>query len=224
MNVCIVQFPGSNCDQDMFHAVKDVLGIPVRMVWHKEKSFGGECDAVILPGGFSFGDYLRPGAIACVSPIMNALADFAKQGGRILGICNGFQILCEMGLLPGALVRNNCQEFRCHTQGLAVQNSTPSFNVEKLGEHIELPIAHGDGNCRIPGKLLDELEAHKQVLFRYSGERGNPNGSLNQIAGIRNRAGNIFGMMPHPERAVEPIHPSTHGISVLKAFLNSKMM
>lgn len=223
MKVAIIQFPGSNCDQDMYYALKNVLNVSVQFVWHKSGSLG-DATAVILPGGFSFGDYLRSGAIACTSPIMKAVAHFAKTGGMVLGVCNGFQILCEMGLLPGALVQNNCQEFRCQNQGLTVCASTSHFSPNILGEHIQLPIAHGLGNYRIPGKLLDEIEANRQVLFRYSGERGNPNGSLNQIAGIRNRAGNVMGMMPHPERAVEPFHTTQDGIQILRAFLNSRMI
>lgn len=223
MKVAVIQFPGSNCDWDVYHALTDSLNVPTKMLWHKETSLR-EADAIVLPGGFSYGDYLRCGAIARFSPIMPEIINFAKRGGRVLGICNGFQILCETGLLPGCLIRNTCLEFRCHNQDLAVENSTQWFSRSFLGEHIRVPVAHGEGNYRIEGGTLDELEAHKQVLFRYSGEKGNPNGSMNQIAGIRNRAGNIFGMMPHPERAVESFHPSQEGIPILNAFLKSEVI
>ena len=171
---------------------------------------------MIVPGGFSFGDYLRCGAIARFAPIMEDLKKFAAQGGNILGICNGFQILCESGLLPGALVRNNCMEFRCLNQPLMVENSNERFNTELLGTQISLPIAHGEGNYRADDDVLQELEANSQVLLRYL---PNPNGSANDIAGIRNLDGNIYGMMPHPERAVESHHPCLDGLPVLHAFL-----
>lgn len=215
MKVAILQFPGSNCDWDAEHAVKDVLGLPAHRVWHKD-SLPPETEAVIVPGGFSFGDYLRCGAIARFSPITADLQRFAGQGGQVLGICNGFQILCEAGLLPGALIRNDCIEFRCVNQPLKVEDSNERFQTSKLGTTLSLPIAHGEGNYRVKDSTLLELESNKQVLLRY---QGNPNGSLNDIAGIRNRNGNIYGMMPHPERAVEPYHPCLDGLPVLKAFL-----
>ena len=215
MKVAILQFPGSNCDWDAEHAVKDVLGLPAHRVWHKD-SLPPETEAVIVPGGFSFGDYLRCGAIARFSPITADLQRFAGQGGQVLGICNGFQILCEAGLLPGALIRNDCIEFRCVNQPLKVEDSNERFQTSKLGATLSLPIAHGEGNYRVKDSTLLELESNKQVLLRY---QGNPNGSLNDIAGIRNRSGNIYGMMPHPERAVEPYHPCLDGRPVLKAFL-----
>ena len=215
MKVAILQFPGSNCDWDAEHAVKDVLGLPAHRVWHKD-SLPPETEAVIVPGGFSFGDYLRCGAIARFSPITADLQRFAGQGGQVLGICNGFQILCEAGLLPGALIRNDCIEFRCVNQPLKVEDSNERFQISKLGATLSLPIAHGEGNYRVKDSTLLELESNKQVLLRY---QGNPNGSLNDIAGIRNRNGNIYGMMPHPERAVEPYHPCLDGLPVLKAFL-----
>jgi phosphoribosylformylglycinamidine synthase len=215
VKVAIIQFPGSNCDWDAEHSVQNVIGISAGRVWHKDPLPDG-VEAVIVPGGFSFGDYLRCGAIARFSPIMEDLKNFARQGGNILGICNGFQILCESGLLPGALVRNNCMEFRCLNQPLKVENSNQRFNSELLGTKISLPIAHGEGNYRADDDVLKELEANSQVLLRYL---PNPNGSANDIAGIRNLDGNIYGMMPHPERAVESHHPCLDGLPVLRAFL-----
>ena len=215
MRVAILQFPGSNCDWDSEHAVKDILGISAQRVWHKDK-LPSETEAVIVPGGFSFGDYLRCGAIARFSPIMQDLKEFAEKGGQILGICNGFQILCESGLLPGALIRNDCLDFRCLNQSLIVENSNDRFNQSTLGNSIVLPIAHGEGNYRADESVLTSLEANDQILLRYS---GNPNGSMNDIAGIRNSTGNVYGMMPHPERAVASHHPCLDGLPVLKAFL-----
>ena len=225
MRVAIIQFPGSNCDWDAWHAVHEVIGLPADRVWHKSELPSG-VEAVIVPGGFSFGDYLRCGAIARFSPIMEDLQRFAENGGPVLGICNGFQILCEAGLLPGALIRNSGLEFRCLTQCLAPEDSTELFNKSNLGERIFLPIAHGEGNYRLEKNALADLEANGQVLLRYSGHpsegygHGNPNGSVNDIAGVRNQAGNVLGMMPHPERVVEKYHPGLDGLSVLKAFLN----
>ncbi len=215
MKVAILQFPGSNCDWDAEHAIKDVLGIPADRVWHKSP-LPTETEAVIVPGGFSFGDYLRCGAIARFSPIMKDLKSFAQNGGQVLGICNGFQILCEAGLLPGALIRNDCLEFRCVNQRVKVEESNDRFTSQKIGEELILPIAHGEGNYRLKEEALAQLEANKQVLLRYI---ENPNGSVNDIAGIRNEAGNVYGMMPHPERAIELFHPSQDGVPILEAFL-----
>lgn len=215
MRVAIIQFPGSNCDTDAVHAFRDVLGVQAGLVWHKESSLG-DCDAVVLPGGFSYGDYLRCGAIARFSPVMPAVKAFAEAGGPVLGICNGFQILCEAGLLPGALIRNNCLEFRCITTELIVQDSDETFNTAKLGQRLAIPIAHGEGNYRIDEAGLARLEANRQVLFRYA---DNPNGATAEIAGIRNGRGNVVGMMPHPERAVEAFMSSTDGLPILRAFL-----
>ena len=215
MKVAILQFPGSNCDWDAEHAVQDILGISAARVWHKSP-LPSDTEAVIVQGGFSFGDYLRCGAIARFSPIMEDLKSFAGQGGQVLGICNGFQILCESGLLPGALIRNDCIEFRCINQRVKVESSNDRFNPEKCKAELNLPIAHGEGNYRLKEDALAKLESNGQVLLRYI---GNPNGSINDIAGIRNEAGNVYGMMPHPERAVEPYHPSLDGLSILKAFL-----
>jgi phosphoribosylformylglycinamidine synthase len=229
MSVAIVQFPGSNCDYDALHALDTVLNVPARLVWHKETSLG-EAEAVILPGGFSYGDYLRCGAIARFSPVMAAVKEYAANGGLVLGICNGFQILCEAGLLPGALVRNSCLQFRCQTQTIHVEESTELFNRSRLGARLRVPIAHGEGNYRIDEAGLDDLATHRQILFRYADQTGavnaagNPNGSASNIAGIRNRAGNVFGMMPHPERAVEAFHPSVDGVAILRAFLASRLV
>ena len=220
MHVAVIQFPGSNCDADAYHAFASVLKTPAKLVWHKDTSLG-DVRAVIIPGGFSFGDYLRCGAIARFSPAMQAVKEFANNGGLVMGICNGFQILCESGLLPGALIRNNCLEFRCQEQWLKVEDSTDQFNPAKLGAQINIPIAHGEGNYRIDDAGLADLEINKQILFRYV---ENPNGSINDIAGIRNKRGNVFGMMPHPERAVEPFHPSQDGIKILNALLASKLL
>lgn len=218
MKVAVIQFPGSNCDQDACHAFADVLGVPTSLVWHKERNLA-DYSAVVLPGGFSFGDYLRCGAIARFSPILSSVAEFAANGGRVLGICNGFQILCESRLLPGALIRNDCLEFRCRNQELSVEDSTDHFSCRQLGDRLSLPIAHGEGNYRIDPQGLEALQRNNQILFRYSAGDRNPNGSIERIAGVRNKEGNVFGMMPHPERAVEPIHPTEDGVRVLRAFL-----
>jgi phosphoribosylformylglycinamidine synthase I len=229
MTVAIVQFPGSNCDYDALYAFDAVLGVPARFVWHKETSLG-EARAVVLPGGFSYGDYLRCGAIARFSPVMAAVKEYAANGGLVLGICNGFQILCEAGLLPGALVRNECLQFRCQTQTLHIEESTEQFNRSRLGARLRVPIAHGEGNYRIDDAGLDDMVTNRQILFRYADQTGavnaagNPNGSLKNIAGIRNRAGNVFGLMPHPERSCEPFHPSVDGIAILRAFLSSRLV
>ncbi len=215
MKVAIIQFPGSNCDWDAQHSVQDVIGLPAGRLWHKDPLPQG-VEAVIVPGGFSFGDYLRCGAIARFSPIMKDLQQFADQGGQVLGICNGFQILCESGLLPGALVRNDCMEFRCLNQSLKVEDSNDRFCKDMLGEKLSLPIAHGEGNYRADEKVIKDLESNQQILLRYI---ENPNGSINDIAGIRNQGGNVYGMMPHPERAVEAHHPCLDGLPVLQAFL-----
>ena len=215
MKVGIVRFPGSNCDFDMYYAIKDTLGFNVNFIWHKSTQVSGY-DYIILPGGFSFGDYLRCGAIARFSPVMKAVIDFAQKGGRLLGICNGFQILCEAGLLPGALIRNIKMRFICNVQALKVENSSVSFNQKNIQSIVHLPVAHGEGNYYIDDEGLKNLQANNQILLRYE---DNPNGSLSNIAGIRNKEGTIFGMMPHPERAVDKIHPNQSGIGVLKALL-----
>lgn len=222
MKVSVLQFPGSNCDHDAFHAITQSLGLASELLWHKETSLK-DSDAIILPGGFSYGDYLRCGAIARFSPIMQAVKDFASRDGKILGICNGFQILCESGLLPGCLIRNEKLNFRCHHQKLEVQDSTDSFNKKTLSDSVTIPIAHGEGNYRASEEDIQSLEKNNQILFRYSEDSESPNGSINRIAGIRNKSGNVFGMMPHPERAVDSIHQTQDGIKILQAFINTNI-
>ena len=218
MNIGVLQFPGSNCDQDAFHLFANGLGLPTRYIWHKDTSLG-DVNLVVVPGGFSYGDYLRCGAIARFSPVMKAVAAFAEKGGLVFGICNGFQILCEAGLLPGALIRNSSLEYRCIVCELKVEASTPSFSPQTLGSKIHLPIGHGEGNYRIDEAGLARLEANKQILLRYLTD---PNGSLSNIAGIRNEKGNVFGMMPHPDRAFERFHQSRDGLAVSRAVLATK--
>ncbi|MGF1447996.1 MAG: phosphoribosylformylglycinamidine synthase subunit PurQ [Opitutales bacterium] len=219
MHSAILQFPGSNCDRDMLAALQAMEGVSAYLHWHKDADLSA-VDAVVVPGGFSFGDYLRCGAIARFSPVMSALKAFADNGGPVLGVCNGFQILCEAGLLPGALVRNACLEFRCQLADLAVVQPDGPFGRASLGESLRLPIAHGEGNYRADETTLQQLEANGQILFRYAPPSGNPNGSLADIAGIRNNAGNVIGMMPHPERAVADFHPNTQGRVVLESFVD----
>lgn len=218
MQFAIVVFPGSNCDHDAYHAAKHVLGQDAAFVWHKEASLGG-ADVVILPGGFSHGDYLRTGAIARFSPIMAAVHDFAARGGPVLGICNGFQILCESGLLPGAMLRNRGLKFRCETVNVRVERTDTPFTLRaRAGQLLRLPIAHGEGNYFAEPPVIAELEAAGRVIFRYCDGRGevtdeaNPNGSVNGIAGICSEARNVVGLMPHPERACEPMLGSADGL------------
>jgi phosphoribosylformylglycinamidine synthase len=218
MNIAVLQFPGSNCDQDAWQLFAGGLRLPTRYVWHKDTSLGG-ADLVVVPGGFSYGDYLRCGAIARFSPVMGAVRDFAAAGGLVFGICNGFQILCEAGLLPGALIRNSSLEYRCLTCALRVEAAGSTFGPETLGATIRLPIGHGEGNYRIDEAGLARLEANHQALLRYV---DNPNGSLAGIAGVRNERGNVFGMMPHPDRAFERFHPSQDGLAVARAVLAVK--
>ncbi len=217
MKFAVVIFPGSNCDVDCVHVVKDVLQQPVATVWHQETDLEG-FDAVLLPGGFSYGDYLRTGALARFSPIMQAVVRHADQGKPVLGICNGFQILLETGLLPGAMLRNTNLQFRCHDLYLRVENTATAFtNQCRPGQVLQIPIAHAEGNYYADTATLAELEGNGQVLFRYCDAHGqvrsdvNPNGSLNNIAGIINKRGNVLGMMPHPERAAEEILGSEDG-------------
>jgi phosphoribosylformylglycinamidine synthase len=211
MNFAVLQFPASNCDQDAVHVLKNVLGHSARLVWHKEKSLG-DIDAVVIPGGFAYGDYLRTGAIARFSPIMQAVQEFAGQGGPVLGICNGFQILCEAGLLPGALIRNRSLQFRCENIFLKTANAQTAFtNAIPAGKLLRVPVAHGEGCYFADGKTLADLRAKNRVLWYYvdasgrTSESANPNGSLENIAGICNERGNVAGLMPHPERASETL-------------------
>jgi len=223
----VIQFPGSNCDQDVFHVLKNVLAQEVEYIWHKESSLSG-ADAVVVPGGFSYGDYLRCGAIARFSPVMSAVKEAAAQGKTVLGICNGFQILCEAGLLPGVLVRNSSLHFRCETVSVRVENPGSRFTSEyKSGQVLRLPIAHGEGHYVADDATLDSLFQNKQVLFTYCNDQGkntpesNPNGSQRHIAGITNRAGNVLGLMPHPERASEKILGSDDGLGLFASILAS---
>lgn len=209
MRFGIVVFPGSNCDHDAYYAIKHVLGEEAVFIWHKETSVGN-ADVVVLPGGFSHGDYLRTGAIARFSPIMAAVTTFARQGGPVIGICNGFQILLEAGLLEGAMLRNRGLKFRCEHVHVRVETSNTPFTRRCVpGQILRMPIAHGDGNYYAPPEVLERLERDRQVVFRYTDPSGiitdeaNPNGSLHAIAGICNEARNIVGLMPHPERACE---------------------
>lgn len=217
MKIAVIVFPGSNCDIDLYEALHTVCDADVEYVSYKQDNLDG-FDAVMLPGGFSYGDYLRCGAIARFSPIMLAVIEFAKNGKPVFGTCNGFQILTEVGLLPGALKRNNSLKFVCKTVELTVENTnTPFTSLYKKGEKINLPIAHADGSYYADEELLAELEENGQVVFRYSKE--NPNGSLNDIAGITNKQGNVLGMMPHPERAVEMLLGNEDGLRVFKSLL-----
>lgn len=225
MTFGVLVFPGSNCDHDAYHVAKHVLGEDARFIWHKETDLG-EVDAVIVPGGFSYGDHLRAGAIAQLSPIMQDVVRFAEEGGLVLGICNGFQVLCESGLLPGTLMRNEKLRFVCKQATLKVQNTeTPFTNELKVGEVLTVPVAHGEGNYFADEETLDRLEANDQVVFRYCDEHGevteeaNYNGSARNIAGIVNEQGNVLGMMPHPERCAEAILGSTDGLGIFRSML-----
>ena len=227
MNFAVLQFPASNCDQDAVHALRNVMGHSARLVWHKETSLG-DADAVIVPGGFSYGDYLRTGAIARFSPIMQAVQNFAAQGGTVLGICNGFQILCEAGLLPGALIRNRSLQFRCEHVFLQTVNRNTNFTTNiPAGKLLRIPIAHGEGCYFADPDQLKNLETSGRVLWRYVNEKGeateiaNPNGSLQNIAGIMNERGNVAGLMPHPERAIEPLLGSEDGRLVFDSLVNA---
>jgi phosphoribosylformylglycinamidine synthase I len=211
MNFAVLQFPGSNCDQDCVHVLKNVLGHSARLLWHKEQSLGAT-DAVIVPGGFSYGDYLRTGAIARFSPVMQAVQEFAAQGGLVLGICNGFQILCEASLLPGALVRNRSLQFRCeHIFLKTATTDSPFTNQVPEGKLLRIPVAHGEGCFFADADIIARLEVNRQILWQYcdaQGEltdRANPNGSVKSIAGVCNERRNVAGLMPHPERASEAI-------------------
>jgi len=200
MNFAVIVFPGSNCDIDMYKAVEDCLGQPVDYVWYQETDLS-KYDVILLPGGFSYGDYLRPGAMASFAPAMEQVKKAAAEGKLVLGVCNGFQVLTEAGLLPGALRRNQSLKFHCEMLELKVENNQTPFTLDyENGEYIKIPIAHGDGNYYCDDETLKELKDSNRIIFRYEGK--NPNGSVDEIAGIVNETGNVLGMMPHPERAV----------------------
>lgn len=227
MKFGVVVFPGSNCDHDAFYAIGNVLGKPVEFIWHQSKNLEN-CDAIILPGGFSYGDYLRTGAIARFSPVMKSVEKFAAGGGLVLGICNGFQILCEAGLLPGAMIRNRGLRFICrHVYIRVEQSDTPFTNAAEKGQILKMPIAHSDGNWTVDEATLAELEAHRQVLFRYTtpdgsnDAAGNPNGAIHNIAGVTNRERNVAGLMPHPERAAELALGSADGLVILRSMVEA---
>ncbi|AFY55092.1 phosphoribosylformylglycinamidine synthase subunit I [Rivularia sp. PCC 7116] len=217
MKFGVVVFPGSNCDRDVAYVTRDILEQPTRMVWHQDTDLS-DIDVVILPGGFSYGDYLRCGAIARFSPVMSSVIEHARQGKFVLGICNGFQVLTESGLLPGALIRNRDLHFICDRIPLKVErNDLPWTQGYQSCEQIILPVAHGEGKFYADDKTLKELEDNNQVVFRYEGE--NPNGSLKDIAGICNRDGNVLGMMPHPERASDQMLGNTDGLKLFEGLL-----
>ena len=225
MKFGIVTFPASNCDYDAFRAIVDVLGEEATYLWHKDHDLQGS-DVIILPGGFSYGDYLRAGAIARFSPIMQEVTAHAKAGGPVLGICNGFQIACEAGLLPGALMRNAHLQFVSAEVRIRVENADTMFtNLYDRGEILRMPVAHGDGRYVAPAGVLEELEAEGRVIFRYADAAGtisadaNPNGSERNIAGIISESGNVLGLMPHPERACSALLGSTDGVRLLESIL-----
>ncbi len=225
MNFAVLQFPGSNCDQDCVHVMKNVLGQSARLVWHKDNSLSG-FDAVLVPGGFSYGDYLRTGAIARFSPIMQAVQAFAAAGGPVLGICNGFQILCEAGLLPGALIRNRSLQFRCENVFLKSPTvDSPFTNRIPAGKLLRVPIAHGEGCYFADEQTIAQLKANNQILWQYvnaageATETANPNGSVCNIAGVCNKARNVAGLMPHPERAGESVLGCEDGRLILESLV-----
>jgi phosphoribosylformylglycinamidine synthase I len=227
MKFGVVVFPGSNCDHDAFYAISNVLHKPVEFIWHQSQDLAN-CDAVILPGGFAHGDYLRTGAIARFSPVMKSVEKFANSGGMVLGICNGFQILLEAGLLPGAMMRNSGLRYICrHIHIRVEQTDTPFTNAAQRGQILTIPIAHNDGNYTCDETTLADLEKNRQVVFRYTttdgadDAAGNPNGSMNNIAGICNRERNVAGLMPHPERAVESALGSDDGLVVFKSMVEA---
>ncbi|MGA2598822.1 MAG: phosphoribosylformylglycinamidine synthase subunit PurQ [Bryobacteraceae bacterium] len=218
MRFGVVVFPGSNCDHDAWYAVSNNLGQQAEFIWHDSTNLNN-LDAVILPGGFAYGDYLRCGAIAKFSPVMQSVKKFARDGGLVMGICNGFQILVESGLLPGALVRNRLQKFICRTLPIRIETTDSPFTTAgEKGQILHLPIAHGEGCYIADERTLDQLESEDRVLFRYA---ENPNGSMRDIAGILNEGRNVMGMMPHPERASEPLMGSSDGLVVLRSIVSA---
>lgn len=223
----VVVFPGSNCDHDVYYVLKHIFSQDTRFLWHKDSSIE-DVDVIVLPGGFSYGDYLRSGAIARFSPIMKEVIGFAHKGGLVLGICNGFQILCEAGLLPGALLRNASLKFVCKPVHIRVENARTRFTSScRSGDILEIPIAHGEGNYFADRETIKRLEDNGQILFRYCErdgavtEKANPNGSIQNIAGIINERGNIMGMMPHPERASDPVLRMTDGKRIFQSLIES---
>ncbi|MGC1615241.1 MAG: phosphoribosylformylglycinamidine synthase subunit PurQ [Candidatus Acidiferrum sp.] len=227
MKFGVVVFPGSNCDHDAFYAIGNVLHKPVEFIWHQSQDLAN-CDAIILPGGFAHGDYLRTGAIARFSPVMKSVEKFANSGGMVLGICNGFQILLEAGLLPGAMMRNSGLRYICrHVYVRVEQTDTPFTDAAQRGQILKIPIAHNDGNYTCDEATLADLEKNRQVIFRYTtldgldDAAGNPNGSMNNIAGICNRERNVAGLMPHPERAVESALGSDDGLAVFESMVEA---
>lgn len=220
MKVAVVTFPGSNCDEDALHVVNDVLGASGELVWHGSEALPEGTDLVILPGGFSYGDALRSGALARFAPVMKAVKAFADGGGHVLGICNGFQILLEAGLLPGAMLENASHKFVCRSVPLRVENATTSFtSAYEKGQQIRIPVAHHEGRYFADEATLDRLEAEGRIVFRYDGD--NPNGSSRDVAGIVNEAGNVLGMMPHPERAAESALRMVDGLGVFTSIRNA---
>ncbi|MGE5484155.1 MAG: phosphoribosylformylglycinamidine synthase subunit PurQ [Ignavibacteriales bacterium] len=226
MKFGVVVFPGSNCDADAFYAIRDGLSQPVDYIWHQSRSVSSY-DCIVLPGGFAFGDYLRAGAIARFSPVMDAVEEFAARGGLVLGVCNGFQVLLECGLLPGAMLRNDSLQFRCMYVNLRVENTaTPFTNRLVPGQVVRIPIAHGEGNYYADEQTLHDLEDRGRILFRYCDDEGrttaeaNPNGALCNIAGICNERGNVAGMMPHPERAYQRRLGSDDGLAVFRSIVS----
>jgi phosphoribosylformylglycinamidine synthase len=230
MKFGVVVFPGSNCDQDCFYVIKDVLKQPVKYIWHKDTGLDS-LDCVVLPGGFSYGDYLRTGAVAKFSPIMKSIVDFANRGGFVIGICNGFQILLEAGLLPGAMLRNKNLHFICKFVYIRTENNHTAFtNFCHKHQVLNIPIAHNEGNYYIDEEGLQELKRNNQIVFRYCAPEGNvneaynPNGAMYSIAGIINKQGNVLGMMPHPERSSEKLLNSEDGLFIFKSIVNAVAM
>lgn len=225
----VVVFPGSNCDHDMLYVLEHILKQKAVSLWHKDTDLQN-CDAIILPGGFSFGDYLRSGALSRFSPIMNEVTEFSKAGGYVFGVCNGFQVLCEAGLLPGALLANTSRKFACKNVMLKAENNDTAItrNIPK-GKVLTIPIAHGEGRFYADAATLEKMNKHGQIVFKYCNEKGevtedaNPNGAMENIAGICNETKNVFGMMPHPERAAENILANTDGLMIMNSLVNTVM-
>lgn len=222
----IVVFPGSNCDHDAYHVARKIINQDAEFLWHKDNDLK-DCDVIVLPGGFSYGDYLRTGAIARFSPIVNKVIEFANNGGIVIGICNGFQVLVESHLLPGVLLKNESTKFICKGVFLKVENKETRFTNKITKDVLKIPVAHGDGNYFAEEKVINELENNNQIVFRYADSNGNsnkennPNGSINNIAGIINKEGNVLGMMPHPERCSSNILNNTDGVLVFESIIAS---